>query len=232
MSKYIIREIKPESRDFTLCFDNAELSAADDYCDTLFILHYNRFGRYEGFNAEEFENICNAASEMQEMFLDIEEGCFKSFYPNYKECMIHNGMPYTPRKCHRLKELLRDWDNTPENVAKWLTITTGEAWETSSAYGYCQGDYVETIFCSNRHQNDAQIFGEIWLGAAKEFCVITLDESGEEIDTCYGYVVADCEAQSDEGYKRIVSKMAGIAKEHTQIEMIDGYTRTYSYRTA
>ena len=236
MKKYIIREVEPEACDFSYYFDDDGLSErGGDYCYTLFIVSCDRWGRYEGFNVKEFENVCSQAEEMAEMFDDIAEGGYYSaFYSSYKDCMTDNGITYNSRKCHALKELLRDWDNTPENVAAFLTITTGKEWAVSSARGYCQGDYVEMVYCPEHHKNGVQHYGEVWLGAAKEFCVIELDENGEETDSCYGYIVADCQAWRDEDYKRLVSEWAGIDQDEAQLEMIDGYTTraVYTYRTA
>lgn len=238
MKKYIIREVEPEACDFSYYFDDDGLSErGGDYCNTLFIVSCDRVGRYDGFNVKEFKNVCSQAEEMAEMFYDIEEGGYYSaFYSSYKECMIDNGIYYNPRKCNALKELLHDWDNTPENVAAWLTITTGKEWAVDSACGYCQGDYVEMIYCPEHYKDGVRQYGEIWLGAAKEFCVIELDEDGEEADSCYGYIVADCQAWRDEDYKRLVSEWAGIKEEETRLEMIDAdksyYCMHYTYRTA
>ena len=70
------------------------------------------------------------------------------------------------------------------------------------------------------------------MGAAKEFEVIDLDEDGNEVDNCGGYIVADSQAWRDEEYKRLVCEWAGIEESETQLEMIDGshtYTK-YTYR--
>lgn len=90
------------------------------------------------------------------------------------------------------------------------------------------------VYCPEHYKEGVQHYGEVYLGAAKEFCVIELDEAGEEADACYGYIVADCQARSDEDYKRLVCEWAGIDESDARLEMIDGYTtRTvYSYRTA
>ena len=149
--------------------------------------------------------------------------------------MIAVGITYNSRKCHALKELFKDFDaNEPKDIATYLTITTGKTWATSSARGYCQGDYVDIVYCADRYKNGVKNYGEIWLGCAKEFEVIDLDENGEEVDACGGYIVADCEAWRDEDYKRRICEWARIAPEETQLEMIDGartYTE-YSYRAA
>lgn len=223
MKKYIIREVEPEARDFSLYFEDDGLSeAGGDYCYTLFIINNEGWGRVSGFNIEEYKNVCRSASELADMFNEIDgNGYYAPQYSTYKACMIDNGISYNSRKCHALKELLRDFDETPENIAAYLTITTGKKWAVSSAHGYCQGDFVEMVYCPEYYKNGVQNYGEIWLGCAEEFCVIELDENGEEIDTCYGYIVADCEAWKDEEYKKIVCEWAGIDEKETQLEMIE-----------
>mgnify|MGYP000942323172 CR=1 FL=1 len=61
----------------------------------------------------------------------------------------------------------------------------------------------------------------IWLGAYKEFCVVDLDDSGNEVDTCYGFCVADCQVKTEEDYKKLVCEWEGIKEEETSLEMID-----------
>ena len=107
-----------------------------------------------------------------------------------------------------------------------------------SASGYCQGDYVKMVYCLDHYKNGVEHYGEIWLGAAKEFCVITLDEDGEEGNSCSGFIVAGCQIknwqESDSEYKRIVCEWSDINPEETRLEMIEGsktYTK-YTYRIA
>lgn len=233
--KYIIREVGPEACDFSFYFDGDGLtSRAGDFCYTLFIIGERRECV---FNTEAWTDVFVKASELYEMFDDIKagDGWYAGFYRTYKDCMNDNGIPFTTRKCHELKKLF-DWfdPESPADIAKYLTITTGRQWAVASARGYCQGDYVELVYCKDFYADGVEKYGEVWLGAAKEFCVIDLDENGEEADEVYGYIVADCEAWRDEDYKRIVCEWAGIPQEETQLEMIDGshtYTK-YDYRIA
>lgn len=62
------------------------------------------------------------------------------------------------------------------------------------------------------------------MGCGKEFCVIDVDEGGNETDECYGYIIADCQARQDEDYKKLVCEWDGINEEETRLEMIDGST--------
>ena len=78
------------------------------------------------------------------------------------------------------------------------------------------------------------MYGDVFFGCAKEFVVIDLDKNGEEADSVGGYIVADCQANADEDYKRIVCEWAEIDENETVLEMIDGQRTVtqYTYRTA
>lgn len=237
--KYIIREYEPEYSDFSFYFDGDCFNGSgEDYKHNLFIVMNGRNGAT--FNEEEYNRVCNLAEELQDCFNDIE-GRGYYYYNTFKEIMNdyardHKELSYNPSKCHKLRKVLRRFDRSDrESVCAFLEIYTGIKWGVISAYGYCQGDYAEVIYCEEAYtEQEAKAAGEIWLGAAKEFCVIELDESGEETDCVCGFFVADCQAWHDEDYKKLVSEWYGINEEEAQLEMIDGwktYTK-YNYRIA
>ena len=230
--KHLIREIEPECAELQLYFDGDTFTGnAGDYCYNLFILSFDH-GRVHGFNSDEYKRIQNQAAELAERFTDIKDGYMAC---SYKDIMKDCGIPFSPTACHRLKEWADEYspDDT-DGIAAFLSITTGHKWTTTSATGYCQGDYVDIIYCDGHHTKEsARAYGEIYLGAAKEFCVIDLDENGEEKDSCYGYFVADSQARKDEDYKKLVCEWACIDPEFTRLELIDGqhtYTE-YEYKT-
>ena len=236
--KYIIRQVAPEHCEFDFYFEGDcfnENAGGFEY--TLFILHYDNF-RYYGLNHEVFNSLQIQASNMIDDFGYVAGGHtdYDGNKITYKRVMQDYGISYSPTKCAKLKKWAeQDGANDVDGMADYLSITTGRKWETTSARGYCQGDYVDIIYCADIYTaKGAEIAGEIYLGAANEFCVIELDENGKEIDSCYGYFVADCEAWKDEDYKKIVCEYAGIPENETVLEMIDGsYTVThYNYRTA
>lgn len=237
MIKHIIREVPGEQADFSSYFDGDCFNAnGGEYGYTLFIL-YNDRGRMGGLNIDEYERVKEQAENVLDGFDDVESGekHWDGEKITFKEIMLDNNIPYTSHKCHLLREWAKSADTyKPKSIAAFLSITTGKTWEVSSASGYCQGDYVQIVYCPEFYRDGVRNYGEIWLGAAKEFCVIDLDENGEEADSCYGYIVADCEAWKDEDYKRMVCEWAGIKPEETRLEMIDGYhTYTkYDYRIA
>lgn len=236
MIKHIIREVEPEACDFSFYFDNDALkAAAGDYCYNMFIVGDRHTAT---FNGKEYENIQYSIDHILDGFQDVEDKVtdYDGRCYTYKDIMREYGIEYNSRKCHALKEWAKDADSSDaETVADYLTITTGKKWKTMGVSGYSQGDYVDVLYCEGFHSDEvARACGEIWLGCGKEFCVIDVDEDGNETDKCYGYIIADCQAWHDEDYKKLVCEWAGINDEETRLEMIDGSTTQtiYSYRVA
>ena len=231
--KHVIREVEPEATDFSFYFDDDGIKeAGGDFCYSLFIVQRERYGRLYGFQIDEYREIARELYNVADDFDNVPG----AYTPSFKQVMKDYGLHYTPQRCHALKELVFDDEfdsENPETVAAYLTIKTGKAWDVASARGYSQGDYCEIVYCKECHSRP-EAYGEIWLGAGKEFCVIDLDEDGNQIDSCYGYIVADCEAWKDEEYKRLVCEWACLDPEETELQMIENaWTRTeYEYRTA
>jgi hypothetical protein len=244
---YIIREVPPEYAEFNYYFDDEGLTeAGGGYCNNLFIVAQSR--NLKGFNEKEYQNIQNEIKSLLEMYIDIVN---KSIYAQYSSIgamlkdyklidSIHNtsrikaftaffadccGKPVSPYGNY--------YDNftahNEEMTAQYLTLKTGKQWSTESAFGYCQGDYVKMVYCSEHYKNGVKHYGEIWLGAGKEFYVIDLDNNGEEIDAYGGYNIADCQARNDEDYKRLVCEWACIPEDETRLEMIDSYKTVTKY---
>lgn len=231
---YIIREVPQEHVDFSYYFDDDGLTeAGGDYCNNLFIVAQSR--NQSGFNEKLYQEIQSQAESIVDGFHDVNDKWTNGYnsYASYKEVLEYNNVLYSPRKCQLLKEWAKHADTREsETIADFLTITTGKTWTVDSAKGYSQGDYVEMVYCEEHYKDGVKHYGEIWLGAGKEFYVIDLDENGEEIDTCGGYIVADSQAWEDEEYKKLVCEWAGIPEDETRLEMIDGghtYTQ-YTYR--
>jgi len=236
MKKHIIREVEPVCSTFKDFLDYDGLTEkSGEWNNTLFIVSRD-YGRLNGFNIDEYKRIMKQAENILDGFQDVQTGLtdYNGSKYTYKSIMQENGIEYSPTKCSKLKKWAESAEyESIESIAKYLQIITGEYWKVTSAHGYSQKDFCE-VLCSAERYTNARKYGEIWLGAAKEFCVIDLDKNGEEIDSCYGYIVADCEAWKDEQYKRIVSEWAGIDPNDAELQMIDGYTvqTVYKYRTA
>ena len=230
--KHIVREVPAEQSDFSFYFDDDGLTGAGgDYCNTLFIVA--RSHGSSGFNEREYKEVQSKAEAIIDSFNDVTNKWTNGYsgYETHKEAMQYNNIPYTSRRCHLLKAWAREADTgDTDDIAEFLAITTGKEWKTDSARGYCQGDYVEMVYCPDCYKQGVKNYGETWLGAAKEFYTIDIDEDGEEGDTCYGFIVADCQARQEEDYKRLVCEWAGLPEEETRLEMIDE-SRTYTKHT-
>lgn len=241
---YIVREIEAEAAQLNYAFVGDGLTErGGDWNNNLFIVTPRG---YRGFNVKTYEDVQRAADQIIDGFSDVANRDF-CYFSSYQDVMQYFEIPYNSRKCHALKEWAKNADTAePEDIAAYLTITTGKPWNCIGVSGYCQGDYVDVVYCEEHYGKESAIYyGECWLGCAKEFCVIEVDDFQKpqeedeeatytEVDSCYGYIVSDSQAWYDEDYKRLVCEWAGIPQEETRLEMIDGY-HTYtsvSYRVA
>lgn len=252
MKKYIVREIPAEQANFSSYFDDDGLrEAGGDYCYNLFIVAQSR--NCGGFNEKEYTSLQNEIESLLEMYTDIVNKSSYAQYSSVGAMLFDLGLVNNIHNTRRIKEIvewLKDCNEKPnspwrnyetqaeafpeETTAKYLTFKTGKEWTTESATGYCQGDYVEMVYCPEHYTSGVKNYGEIWLGVGKEFYTIELDENGEKTDTCYGYIIADCQARTDEDYKRIVCEWADIPEDEAQLEMIDDQRTftNYTYRNA
>lgn len=244
---YIVRELPPEGNDLSWAFEDDGLTErGGDWNYNLFIVSSEGWGRLSGFNIEEYQRVRKEAENIMDDFGQVigRESLYAYWtYKSYKEVMENYGIPYNPRKCHALKEWAKSADNLDtDDIAEYLTITTGKKWNAIGVCGYHQGDYVEVVYCEDYHENP-KYYGECWLGCAREYGVIEvenygLDDDGEpaydEVDSCYGYIVSDSQAWREEDVKRLVCEWACIPEEETVLELIEStsYHTTYHYRTA
>lgn len=236
--KYIIREVEPEATDFSSYFEDDFLkgeSGNNDFCENLFVVDYDYYGRISGFNIEKYKNVVSQAENIIDCFDDVESKY--NTYNSYKQVIEdYLNCKYSPKLCHNLKVWANGNSATkPEGIADFLTITTGKKWNIKEVRGYFQGDFVQVVYCTDVYSDfDSKKYGEIYLGCGKEFAVIELDENGKEDFATYGYIIADCEAWTDSDYKKIVCNWAQINEAETELQIIDD-CQTYShytYRTA
>lgn len=232
MIKNIIRELPPDCSDFASYFECDSFNEhSGDYNNTVFIPpNCNTYG----YNAEEWEKV---EQELEDIYCDYDNVGDVDGYKNIKHLMTEYGLEYSPQKANRLKRLITEQiSGKTEDVAEYLSIKTGKPWKIREAHGYCQGDWCEIVYCAdNYNEQEIREIGDIWLGCGKEFEVITLDDDGNEVDSCYGFIVADSSLKvwDETEYKRIVCEMDGLNPDETQLELIDGYKTVtkYSYKT-
>lgn len=235
--KYIITQIPPEHAQLDYYFEGdcfTERAGGLEYA--LFIIGP---ANWRDFNGELYSEIQNAAEGVIEGFADAADGLrdYNGDKITCKAVMQEFDIKYSPTMCHRLKEWSKDADERrPADIARYLSITTGRPWTTTSATGYCQGDYCEIVYCADVYsRNDARAAGEIYLGAANEYSItFPAADDESEPETVYGYIVADCQAWSPEDVKTLVCSYEGIDPADAVLMLIeDSYTRTeYKYTEA
>jgi hypothetical protein len=171
---------------------------------------------------KEYREIKEKAEDIIDGFHDVSNK-WRNSYGNYREVMEYNGIPYTSRKCHLLKEWAKTADTSDtDSIADFLTITTGEEWAVKTFTGYSQGDYCEVVYCK-AHYSEERIteIGRFWLGCGTEFC----------IDECYGYYVPDTiRWEEGERLRQYLADSYGCKPEELEIYLYDGEHIVTDYR--
>lgn len=211
MKKIIARELPPEHVDFRHYFDDACFTGAEG---ENYIIYIPGSRYWRGLNTKEYKEIVRQAENILDGFYDIREGG-NDYSMTYKEVMEYNAILYSSRKCHLLKQWAKNADAADtDDIAEFLTITTGEKWNVRSFSGYAQGDYCEVMYCK-KHYSEEHIteIGKFYLGCGTEFC----------IDDCCGYYVLDG-IRWDEGEKlrEFLAECYGCRPEVLEIYLYKG----------
>lgn len=231
---YVIQEVPGEYADFSSYFDGDYFTEkSGDYCNTLFIIQRD-YGRVSGINSTEYERVEN---ELCDLITDFDwvkdKGRDYDGRPiTYKKVMLDHGIKYSPAMCHKLKSFHESipefWK--PEAIAEYLTIKTGKKWEITSVSGYYQGDYCEIVYCiENYKETDAKQAGEVFLGAAREYEVLYIDENEKDPVHTDQFIVPDSIVWNSENCKQVVCEWAGIDPNETIMKIISGSKNTTIY---
>lgn len=220
MKKIIFREVAPEAVETDFLFDDDGLKEISGKNNALYIIA----GRdYYPVNAKEYKSMTAAAEELANDITDFMNG-YSTYYRNYKHILEDHGIKYSPAAVKRIKAWSLKFNYQAEDYAEYLTITTGEKWNTYTATGYSQGDFATGIYCENHYDDDTL---ELYVGAAagtvKEFCRI--DDDGE----CYGFFVPDSITWNTDKLKAYLADIYGDNGKNISVELIDGYTTTANY---
>jgi hypothetical protein len=198
MKKIIAKEVNPAYVDFSFYFyDDSLKSVSGENCAVYIVPGDRR--RYGGFNLDEYREI---ELHAQAVINDYENG-----YP--------------------VEETLKEWaeyadPHNTNDIAEFLTITTGEKWEVKAFTGYSQGDYCEVVYCVN-HYTPEHIteIGELWLGCGTEFC----------IEGCYGYFVPESiRWREGETLRKYLADSYGCEPEELEIYLYEGEHIVTDYR--
>lgn len=181
---------------------------------------------YPVTNKNEYQALCSRVDNIANDFYDLLHNN-GYYFRTFKEICQYYGIKYSPVMVHKLKAFAESYDDRSfDDIAAFLTITTGKEWDTYQVCGYCQGDYATGIYCKNHW--DAESL-ELYVGAAagtvSEFCRI---EDGFE---CWGYYVTDDIKWNEDKLREYLSSMEGDKPEDIQIELFNGYSQVASYKT-
>jgi len=198
MKKIIAKEVNPAHVDFSFYFDDDGLKSISGENCAVYIIPADR-RRYNGFNMEEYQEIERQA---QAVIDDYEDGC--PIEETLKEWVKH-GNPYDT-----------------DDIADYLTITTGEKWEVKAFTGYHQGDYCEVVYCVNHYTPECiNEIGKFWLGCGTEFC----------IDGCYGYYVPDTiRWKEGETLRKYLAECYGCEPDELEIYLYEGEEIVTKYK--
>ena len=198
MRKIVAKEVNPAYVDFRHYFDDDGLKSISGENCAVYIVPADR-RRNAGFNMEEYQNIEQQA---------------QAVIDDYK-----NG--------YLVEETLKEWakyadTSDTNNIAEFLTLTTGEEWAVKSFTGYSQGDYCEVVYCVSRHTPERITeIGKFWLGCGTEFC----------IDGCYGYYVPDTiRWQEGETLRKYLADSYGCKPDELEIYLYDGEHTVTDYK--
>jgi hypothetical protein len=198
MKKIIAKEVNPAYVDFSFYFyDDSLKSVSGENCAVYIVPGDRR--RYGGFNLDEYREI--------ELHAQAVINDYENDYP--------------------VEETLKEWaeyadPHNTNDIAEFLTITTGEKWEVKAFTGYSQGDYCEVVYCVNHHTPERiNEIGELWLGCGTEFC----------IEGCYGYFVPESiRWREGETLRKYLADSYGCEPDELEIYLYDGEHIVTDYR--
>ena len=179
MKKIIAKQVNPEHMETSFYFDCDGFKESSG--DIKYAIYINETRNCYGFNMDEYKEKLRKAEELAEGFDDVKEkyGTYKS----YKEVMETYNIKSNPFIINRMKKwAFSDNALSFENMAEYLTITTGLSWEVKEFRGYYQYAWCEMLYCKDGYDNESiKEISSVWLGTCAEFI----------IDDCSGYFVTD-----------------------------------------
>lgn len=218
MTNITFREV--DYYDFEPLFDDDGLKEISGKNNALYIISA---GGYSPVNGKEYEHLASLAENIANDFNDLVEGN-TYYFRTFKEICNYYGVKYSPATAYKLKNYAVHYTGDYEDIADFLTITTGEKWSIYNVSGYSQGDYATGIYCTGHYTTDAlELYVGAAAGAVSEFCRI---EDGESI---YGYYVPDSIKWNTDKLRAYLADLAGDTPENIKIELFNGYIQTASY---
>ena len=259
MKKYVAIQQSPEWFDFDIFADDDGIRSAGGMNCEVFVIG-DRGTCY--FNKTDYEIICNEIDALVEEFnnltdmidngysrADIEEN---SYYHSYKEIVSDilkdkRYRKYSPTLVKKLKNFAENYDYRElDQVAEFLTITTGMKWNCTCYRGYCQGDYCYLIYCAEKQSKEyMNLIGNGAVGCVTEFSISEnpIDIDGKDVDEiieearedcCYGFYLIDDDVWNEEKCKARLAELAECKPDEIAVVTIENsYTVTkHNYKVA
>ena len=207
------------------------------------------------FNKDEYKRICDTIDSLVGEFDDLtyakDNGWSRAeieeyhYYHSYKDIVNdvlcdERYRKYSPLLVKKLKTFVENYDcYSLEQVAEFLTITTGMEWKCESYNGYSQGDYCYLIYCADKQSKEyMDLIGNGAVGCVTEFCISenpidVTDRDTEDIiedaeaDCCYGFYLTDDDVWNEEVCKAKLAEYFGCETEEMAVITIENT----SYRT-
>ena len=219
MTKVIFKQLINSDIDFL--YDNDGIKEISGKNNALYVI---AGGDYVVTNKAEYERISSQAENVANDFYDLANGnC--SYFANYKEICKYYGIKYSPVTVSKLKKYADKYRGDFDDLAAYLTITTGELWDLWTETGYCQGDYATGIYCTGHYTEEAlKLYVGAAAGTVTEFCRI------EDNESVYGYYAPDSVTWNDNRLKEYLADICGDDPDDIEIQLFDGYTTTPNYR--
>lgn len=263
MKKYIAIQQPAETFYFDMLVDDDGLRSVGGLNREVFVIGD---GGSCYFNKTDYETICNEMDTLMEEFNDltdmIDNGYSRTdineyhYYHSYKDIVNdvlrdERYRKYSPLLVKKLKKLAENYDYRElEQVAEFLTITTGMEWICKEYRGYSQGDICYLIYCADIHTKEfMDLIGNGAVGAVTEFCIsenpIEMIEDNEnrdideiieeaEADCCYGYYLTDDDVWNENIMKAKLAEYVGCSVDNLEVVVIENsYTVTqHNYKVA
>ena len=219
-NKIIFREL--DYTDTSILYDNDGIKEISGRNYILYIIA----GRdYCPVNEAEYKDMTAAAEELANDITDFMNG-YSTYYRNYKHILEDHGIKYSPAAVKRIKAWSLKFNYQAEDYAEYLTITTGEKWNTYTETGYSQGDYATGIYCEGLHTNEAL---ELYVGAAAGTVSEFVKIDGE--DQICGFFVPDRIKWNEAELRNYLAEFEGDNAEDIQIDLFDGFYQVAKYKT-
>ena len=223
-NKVIFRESEYSEFDCLYDDDFIKGKGGDGYENA--ILYVIAGSDYAVTNKQEWERLCKLVDDIATDFYDLLHNN-GYYFRTFKEICHYYDVKYSPVMVHKLKAFAESYDDRSfDDIAAFLTITTGKEWDTYQVCGYCQGDYATGIYCKDHWDAESlELYVSAAAGTVSEFCRIDGD------DECGGYYVTDDIKWNEDKLRKYLASMEGDKPENIQIELFNGYSQFASYKT-